>query len=151
MYMPGMYFEDFEEGQEFETPARTVTEADIINFAGISGNFNPLHIDEEFARKTRFGRRIAQGALTFAILTGLWARHGFLEGTVEALYGMDRMRFTRPVFIGDTLRARIRVVKKEDRGNCGLVTIHNEVVNQRGEIVLVCDAKLLFKKRKNSK
>jgi len=145
-----MYFEDFEEGQEFETPARTITEADIVNFAGISGDFNPLHIDEEFAKRSRFGRRIAHGALTFAIMTGLCARLGMLEGTVEAFYGVDKLRFTRPVFIGDTLKVRVRVVKKEDRGNAGLVTFHNEVVNQRGEVVLVCDTKILFRKRKSA-
>ena len=149
--MLGKFFEDFEEGQEFETPARTITEADVVNFAGISGDFNPLHIDEEFAKTSRFKKRIAHGVLTFAIMTGLWARTGFLEGTVEAFYGIDKLRFTRPVFIGDTIKARVKVVSKEDKGDFGMVTFHNEVVNQRGEIVMVCDAKILFKKRTKNK
>ena len=147
MVKVGRFFEDFKEGEEFESPARTVTEADIVNFAGISGDFNPLHVDEQFAKKTKFGRRIAHGVLTFAIMTGLWGRTGFLEGTAEAFYGVDRLRFTRPVFIGDTIKVKVKVVSMEDRGETGLITFHNEVVNQRGEVVMVCDAKILLKKR----
>jgi len=146
-YFPGKFFEDFEIGDEFETPRRTVTEADIVTFAGLSGDFNPLHVDEEFAKQTRFGKRIAHGALTFAIMTGLWARLGIWEGTVEAFYGVDKLRFTKPVYAGDTLKVKIKVVDKQDKGEFGIVVLHNEVQNQRGEVVLVCDTKLLLKKK----
>jgi len=146
-YFPGKYFEDFKVGDEFETPGRTVTEADIVAFAGLSGDFNPLHVDEEYAKKTRFGRRIAHGALTFAIMTGFWGRLGILEGTVFAFYGVDKLRFTKPVYAGDTLRAKIKVIDKQDKGEFGLVVLHHEVVNQRNEVVMVCDVKLLMKKK----
>jgi len=142
-----LYYEDFKEGMVFETPRRTVTEADIVNFAGLSGDFNPLHVDEEFAKTTVFGRRIAHGALTFAIMTGLWDMLGIIRGTAIAFYGVDKLRFTKPVYPGDTLRVKITVKEKKEKGTGGLVVLYNEVLNQRDEIVLVCDAKVLVKRK----
>jgi len=142
-----LYYEDFKEGMVFESPRRTVTEADIVIFTGLSGDFNPLHTDEEFAKKTIFGRRIAQGTLTFAIMTGLWDMLGIIRGTAIAFYGVDKLRFTKPVYPGDTLRVKITVIEKKEREMGGLVVLHNEVLNQRDEVVLVCDAKILVKKR----
>ena len=142
-----LYYEDFKEGMVFESPRRTVTEADIVIFTGLSGDFNPLHTDEEFAKKTIFGRRIAQGTLTFAIMTGLWDMLGIIRGTAIAFYGVDKLRFTKPVYPGDTLRVKITVIEKKERETGGLVVLHNEVLNQRDEVVLVCDAKILVKKR----
>lgn len=143
------FYEDFNVGDSFETPRRTVTEADIVNFAGISGDFNPLHIDEVFARQTIFGRRVAHGLLTLAIVSGLWMRLGFFEGSITAFYGIDRLRFVKPVFAGDTIMAKIKVTEKVERGNSGVITFDNEVYNQRGEVVLTFQAKLLLRKRQS--
>jgi acyl dehydratase len=142
-----LFLEDFAAGMAFETPARTITEADVVNFASLSGDFNPLHTDEEFARAGRFGRRIAHGVLTLAVLTGLWDRLGIISGSVEAFAGINDLKFTNPVFIGDTVRATIRVVDKQEREANGMVTLLNEVRNQRGETVLVCSTKLVVKRK----
>ena len=142
-----LYYEDFKEGMIFETPRRTITEADIVNFACLSGDFNPLHVDEEFAKNTIFGRRIAHGALTFAVMTGLWDMLGIIKGTTIAFYGVDKLRFIKPVYPGDTLRVKITVTEKKEKETGGLVVLHNEVLNQRGEVVLACDVKLLVKKK----
>ena len=143
----GWYFEDYEVGKEIRSSSRTVTEADIVNFAGITGDWNPIHTDEEFARKSVFGRRIAHGTLTFAIMTGLFARLGIIERTIVAFYGVDRLRFIKPVFIGDTLTAIARVIEKEDRGNAGMIVMEASAVNQRNEIVLSSVVRFLVKKR----
>lgn len=145
--MPRLFLEDFEVGMIFETPRRTVTEADVVAFAGLSGDYNPLHTDDEFAKAGPFGKRIAHGVLTLAVLTGLWDRLGFLTGSVEAFYGIDKLRFTRPVFFGDSLHATVKVVDKKERETNGMVTFSNEVVNQRGETVLVCDTKVVVRKK----
>jgi acyl dehydratase len=145
--MPRLYLEDFEVGMTFETPRRTITEADVVAFAGLSGDYNPLHTDEEFARTGPFGKRIGHGVLTLAVVTGLWDRLGLLSGSVEAFYGIDKLRFTHPVFFGDTLRATVKVTDKRERETNGMITFSNEVVNQRGEAVLVCDTKLVVKRK----
>jgi len=145
--MPRLFLEDFEVGMVFETPRRTVTEADVVAFAGLSGDYNPLHTDEEFANAGPFGKRIAHGVLTLAVLTGLWERLGLLSGSVEAFYGIDKLRFTKPVFFGDTLRASVKVLDKRERDSNGMITFTNEVVNQRGETVLICDTKVVVRKR----
>ena len=145
--MKSMYFEDFEIGMKWKSPRRTVTETDIVNFAGISGDFNPLHTDDEYTKNTVFKKRIAHGALTFAIMTGLIDRVGLIRESVIAFYGVDRLRFTNPVYPGDTIMVNSEVVDKRDKANAGLITLHNEVVNQKKEIVLVCDTKFLVKKR----
>ena len=108
-----------------------------------------MHTDEEFAKTTIFGRRIAQGALTFAIMTGLWDMLGIIRGTAIAFYGVDKLKFTKPVYPGDTLRVKITVIEKKEREMGGLVVLHNEVLNQRDEVVLVCDAKILVKKKRS--
>ena len=145
--MPQFFFDDLELGMTFETPRRTITEADVVAFAGLSGDYNPLHTDEEFAKTGPFGRRIGHGVLTLAVFTGLSDRLGFLAGSVEAFYGINKLRFTRPVFFGDTLHATIKVVGKKGREKNGLVVFSNEVVNQRGETVLICDTELLVRKK----
>ncbi|MDG7001631.1 MAG: MaoC family dehydratase N-terminal domain-containing protein [Nitrososphaerota archaeon] len=148
--MTGLYFDDFQLGQTFETPKRTVTETDVVNFAALSSDYNPLHTDEEFAKTGRFGRRIAHGVLTLAILTGLWDRIGMIAYTTEAFYGIEKLKFTKPVFFGDTLHATIKVSDKQARDTNGIVVMENEVVNQRGETVLVCTTKLVIKKKPTS-
>ncbi len=143
-----LYYEDFQPGLSFESRGRTITEADIVNFAGISGDFIELHTNEEYARQTPFGRRIAHGALIFSISTGLVAQMNLVNDTVVAFYGLDKLRFTKPVFIGDTVRVRKKVAEVQDKGEGrGLVQFETKVVNQHDEPVLVYLDKLLVKKR----
>ena len=148
--MGPLFLEDFEPGMTFNTPGRTVTEADVVGFAALSGDYNPLHTDEEFARASRFGKRIAHGVLTLAILTGMWDKIGIIAGSVEAFYGIDALKFTLPVFFGDTLHAVITVVGRKEREKNGMVTLSNEVLNQKGETVLVCKTKLVIRRKTSS-
>ena len=143
------YYEDFILGSVFESRGRTVTEADIVNFAGLSGDFVELHTNEEFARKSAFGKRIAHGALVFSISTGLMTQMNLVNDTVLAFYGMDKLRFTGPVFIGDTVRVTKRVLElKEKDAERGIVTFETQVLNQHNEPVIVYTDKLMLMRRK---
>jgi 3-hydroxybutyryl-CoA dehydratase len=143
-----LYFEDFTVGSVFETRGRTVTEADIVNFAGLSGDFIELHTNEEFARKSPFGRRIAHGALIFSISTGLTTQLNLINDTVLAFYGVDKLRFTKPVFIGDTVRVQKRIIEAQERDKGrGVLTFETSVLNQHSEPVIVYQDKLLIKRR----
>ena len=135
--MRGMYWEEWEIDAIFESPARTVTEADIVNFAGISGDYNPLHIDEEFAKKTQFGTRIAHGPLIYAIAAGLLFQLHLYDDTLIAFLGFDSLKFTRPTKAGDTIRARIKVLEKRETKDPmrGVMKRELQVINQRGEVV----------------
>lgn len=133
----GKYFDEFEIGQEFTSVTRTITEADIVNFAGISGDYNLLHTDEEFCKGTIFGERIAHGVLGLSIATGLLFRLGVLDGTTKAFVDMN-WKFKGVIKIGDTIYARMLVSeKKESKSNPdqGTVTFGVSVHNQRDEIV----------------
>ncbi|HMG34859.1 MAG TPA: MaoC/PaaZ C-terminal domain-containing protein [Blastocatellia bacterium] len=144
----GKYFEDFEIGEEAWTAGRTITETDIVNFAGITGDWNEIHTNAELAAKGPFKQRIAHGALVFSIATGLSVRLGQTADTVIAFYGLDRLRFVKPTFIGDTVRVRQRVEGKEERdAKSGIVTMLNEVVNQRDEVLVSYVARVLLKRR----
>src|SRR5258708_13901973 len=101
----GLWYEELTEGLAIETRGRTITEADIVNFAGLSGDFNPMHTDAVFAANTPYGARIAHGALVLSIATGLTYQLGFLEGTVLAFTGIE-CKFRAPVFIGHTINIR---------------------------------------------
>lgn len=133
----GQYFEDFAVGQKYHTPRRTVTQTDIINYACLSGDFLPPHVDFEFCKTQPYGEPIAHGPLVLAIAAGLIARSGMSDGTVIAMLGMDEWRIHSPVKHGDTLRVthtvlHTRLASKRDRG---VVTFAREIVNQRDEIV----------------
>ena len=142
------YFEDFEVGGETVTAGRTITETDIVNFAGITGDWNEIHTNKELAERSHFKQRIAHGALVFSIATGLSVRLGQTAETVIAFYGVDRLRFVKPTFIGDTVMVRQKVQEKTERNaSSGIVTILNEVVNQRQEVVVAYVAKVLLKRR----
>ncbi|AIY89840.1 MaoC family dehydratase [Geoglobus acetivorans] len=145
--MENLYFEDFEVGMEFETAGRTVTEADIVNFAAISGDWNPIHTDKEFAKNTVFGERIAHGLLTLAIASGLITRMRLVEKTIVAYYGIEKLRFTKPVFIGDTIKATLKVVDREEREKYGIVTFEVSVIKQTGDVVLTYISKSAIKKK----
>jgi acyl dehydratase len=132
-----LYFEDVEVGMRFESPSRTITEADIVNFAGVSGDFNPLHTDEVFAKDTIYGRRIAHGVLALSVVTGLRQRMGTFDGTLMGFLEIRSWRFRAPVFPGDTIRAitsvaELRETSKPDRG---VMVQGIEVLNQDGDIV----------------
>jgi len=143
-----LYYEDFVIDSISTSRSRTVTEADIVNFAGLSGDFVELHMSEAYAAKGPFGKRIAHGALVFSISTGLSVQLGQITDTVIAFYGVDKLRFTRPVFIGDTIHIAKKVVSKEPKGSDrGVVTFETTVLNQHGETVIVYYDKVLMKAR----
>ncbi|MGH2406363.1 MAG: MaoC/PaaZ C-terminal domain-containing protein [bacterium] len=132
-----LYFEDLAVGMRFETPGRTITEADLVNFAGVSGDYNPLHTDEEFARTTLFGRRVAHGTLVLSLTAGLRQRTGVFAGTLLALLEIRSWRFLKPVFIGDTVHVAttIEEFRETSHSDRGVVAQRIDVINQRGETV----------------
>ncbi|HET7009908.1 MAG TPA: MaoC/PaaZ C-terminal domain-containing protein [Anaerolineales bacterium] len=134
----GFYFEEFTVGQTVKTPGRTVTEADIVAFAGISGDFNLIHTDAVYAATTPFGQRVAHGLLGLAIASGLAVRTGVLEGTVLAFREVTDWKFSLPVFIGDTLAVEMTVteVKPLPRLGGGSVVLELNVLNQSGATVM---------------
>ena len=111
----------------------TMTEAHIVNFASLSGDWNALHMDAEYAAAGPFGQRIAHGLLSIVLMNG---RVPMAPGRVAAFYGIDKLRLSKPVFIGDTIHLEMAVVAKHDRGPGGVVTFSQVVKNQRGETVL---------------
>lgn len=144
----GLFFEDFEIGKEYLTPKRTVTEADVVAFAGLSGDYNPLHTDEEFARGTQFGGRIAHGLLGLSIMTGLQSRLGLLDGTTLAFGGVQ-WRFVRPIMLGDTIFARLAVTSKREtsKPDRGVMILGAKLCNQRDEVVQEGELTLLMKRK----
>ncbi len=141
-------FEDFALESVSTSRTRTITETDIVNFAGISGDFVELHMSETYAAAGPFGRRIAHGTLVFSIAVGLGVQMNQVQDTVIAFYGVDRLRFTQPVFIGDTIHVAKRVISKtEKEPGRGLVTFETSVFNQNQELVLIYSDKVLLKTR----
>lgn len=149
-YQPrGRYFEEFKVGLTFESQARTINPADVSNFAGVTGDFNPLHTDEEFARTTPFGGRAAHGLLTLGIAGGQQNQLGLFEGTSLALLGLDKVRFTAPVRFGDTIHTEltVREAKESSKPDRGVVVFDTVVKNQRGETVLQFEQAVLLRRR----
>ncbi len=143
------YFEEFEVGDEFTTAGRTITEADLVSFAGWSGDYNPLHTDEEFARATPYGARIAHGALILSVAIGLVSRTGLTDGTALGFLSIDDWHFLAPVMIGDTVTVDITVTDKRptSKPGRGILKRHLRVLNQRGETVQEGDTTILVKAR----
>jgi acyl dehydratase len=142
------YFEDFTAGEIAVTRARTVTETDIVNFAALTGDWYPLHTDIEYAKKGPFGERIAHGLLILSIANGLMPLY---DMAIVAFYGMDKVRFTAPTKIGDTIHVELEVVEKQDKGDIGgVITLKEYVKNQRGENVALSTKKVLIAKRPSS-
>jgi 3-hydroxybutyryl-CoA dehydratase len=131
----GLYFEELTVGASIESDGRTVTEADIVAFAALSGDWNTIHTDAEYAKSTPFGERIAHGLLCLAIATGQAERLGFMKGTIIAFMGLE-WKFRAAVKIGDTIHMRATVAEKRPmpRLGGGLVTMEVEIVNQRAEV-----------------
>jgi acyl dehydratase len=140
------YFEEFDQGYTRQTAGRTITETDIVLHAGQTGDFFPHHMDEEWCKTQPFKRRMAHGTLVFSIAVGLTAN----EITEVAMtYGYERLRFTRPVFIGDTIRVEVKITDKTDhkKPGYGLVVELVEAYNQHRELVMVCEHILMVEKR----
>ena len=148
--MAGLYFEEFVEGQVFEHAlTRTVTEMDNVLFTTLTMNPQPLHLDAEFARTTEFGRPLVNSIFTLGLVIGLSVGDTTL-GTTVANLGMSEVRFPKPVFHGDTIRARSTVVslrRSRSRADAGIVEFEHQGLNQKGEVVAVCRRAALMKTR----
>lgn len=133
----GMYFEEFEAGQSIVSPARTITEADVVAFAALSGDWNAIHTDAVYAAQHFFGQRVAHGLLIMSIASGLAMRLGILEDTVLAFREIEGWKFSQPVFIGDTVRVRATVTETKvmARLGGGSVSLKVEIINQKDDIV----------------
>jgi acyl dehydratase len=143
-----MYFEDYSIDEIRTSRGRTITEADIVNFAGLSGDFVELHVNEEYARRGPFGRRIAHGALIFSVSTGLMVQMTSDHEAIVAFRGVDQLRFLVPVFIGDTIHVVKKTLEKNTKdGIRGLVAFETTVVNQEGKPVLTYVDRLMVKCR----
>ena len=151
MTTSGLYFSEFSVGQELETPARTMTESDIVQFAGLSGDYNPLHTNAEFAKGTPYGERIAHGLLGLSIASGLAARAGFIEGTAQAFIGVD-WKFKAPILIGDTIRLHVTVKRKRAVPSMGggMVVFSLEVLNQDDETTQEGEWTLLIREKEEA-
>ena len=137
---------DLEIGYQRVSRGRTITETDVVSFCMLTGNWLELHTNVEFARKTLYGQRLVQGGLVFVIVNALI---GFDSELIEAFYGVDKLRFIKPTFINDTLRAESEVIGRRDKGeNHGIATVLLHAINQREEIVLSCEFSLLVRRER---
>jgi len=141
------YFDDVEVGEEYESPGRTVTESDIVLFAGLSGDYNVLHTDAELMKQSIFGERIAHGLLGLAIQAGLFTRATQAYATL-AFVGL-RWKFKGPIKIGDTIRVKARVSDKREtsKKDRGIITLERQVLNQRGEVVQDGETDVMVERR----
>lgn len=148
MITPYTGFEDYAAGQTFRTAGRTVTEADIGAFAGLTGDFYPLHMDEEYARATPFGGRIAHGLLTCSQAVGLAVLSGAYGDSVMAFLGIDGVRALKPVHPGDTITAVVTVAETREtsRPDRGVVILGYTVVNQRREEVMTFSLTMMMRR-----
>ena len=145
----GMYFDEFQPGQQVLTAGRTVSEADIVAFAGLSGDFNQMHMDAAYCQASFFGQRVAHGLLVLSIASGLMVQTGVLEGTVIAFREIENWKFSKPVFIGDTVHALLEVneTRAMRRLGGGSVTIDVSVKNQHDDTVMKGSLNVLVAER----
>jgi 3-hydroxybutyryl-CoA dehydratase len=138
------FLEQYELGETWVSKGRTITEADLVMFSAFSGDWYPLHTDKEYAAKTPFQQRIAHGMLVLSVATGLLQ---FEPGVVVAFYGMERVRFTHPTFIGDTIHLEVKVTDISEKENDrGVVSVLLEIKKQTGETVVVATMKVMVNK-----
>ena len=144
----GLYFEDFEIGAALRTRGRTITESDLVQFAALTGDFNPLHTDAEYARESVMGARVAHGMLTLSYAVGQAYQLGILDRTVIGFRGLD-MKFSAPVFIGDTVHAELKVKDKKParRLGGGVVTFDLRIIKQDGSVAQKGSLSLLMMSR----
>ncbi len=147
--MTGLYWEEWDIDAEFVTSARTITEADMVMFSGLSGDYNPLHTNEEFCKQTQFGTRIVHGPLVYAIAAGLLFQLHLYDDTLIAFLGFDSLKFTKPTFPGDTIHAVAKVLEKREtsKPDRGVMKRQLQVVNQRDEVVLEGVQAFLIKRK----
>ena len=146
-----IYWEDLPVGTRYTTSSRTITEADVAAFAALTGDFNRVHVDAEYAKGTIFGQRIAHGMLVAAFMAGLTSRsipNQLMEGALFSVLE-NRLKFPKPTFIGDTIRVEIEVVeqKQTSRPDRGIIGFMRKAINQRGEMVAELAATCLLKRR----
>ncbi len=148
----GMYFEEFETGQRVVTAGRTITESDIVTFAGLSGDFNQIHLDAEYSKSALSGQRIAHGLLVLSIAEGLVVQTGIMEGTIMVFREITEWKFIKPVFIGDTIHVEVEIkeARPMSRLSGGLVAIELDVKNQHGDRVMKGTWSALFQSRPDS-
>jgi acyl dehydratase len=153
--MEKKHFEDCSVGDRAESPCRTITETDIVLFAGFSGDWNPIHTDAEFAKTSEFGGRIAHGMLTLVVGAGLITRlppGAFLPRSLIAIVGLERVRMVSPVKIGDTIHVEGEIVEMTKMpDNKGLLEIRFRILNQHGEGVLTGRLKCIAGSRPDEK
>jgi acyl dehydratase len=144
--IPSLYFDDFHVGQRFVTKARTVTEADVVNFAALTWDHNQLHTDAEYAARTMYGKRIAHGLLGVAIHTGLASL--LTEQSILAFLEM-RWQFKLPLYIGDTIHVEqvVKEMREDTQKDRGILTFEKELINQREEVVQAGTTTVLLAKR----
>jgi acyl dehydratase len=146
----GLWYEDFVIGEERVSPGRTVTEADIVNYASLTGDFSQMHTDEEFSKTTEFGTRIAHGMLGVSLASALCLRTLYTRGTAVATLSWGKWQFRKPLYIGDTVHTRWRFTDKREsksRLDAGIVTEFIELINQNDEVVQDGEHVLMMKKR----
>ncbi|MBN8974840.1 MAG: MaoC family dehydratase N-terminal domain-containing protein [Rhizobiales bacterium] len=147
-----LFYEDFEVGQVFDSPGRTVTDTDLSMFCMLSGDWHPLHSDEEYAKTTQFGRRVVGGVFGVALVTGAMSRWGIFEESVIAMLSIDGWRFAGPIYVGDTLRVRMTITGKRltKSGSTGIIDREFEIRNQRNELVQSGRSDALIKLRSDN-
>lgn len=135
--MTCLFFEDLEVGQKFVSSARTVTETDVVNFSGLSGDFNPIHLDRESTKHGIFGRRVAQGILGLSMATGLLDSLGLFKQSMGAMLEIESWRFLQPIFIDDTIHLELEIVgmRPTSKGTAGVVRRLIRLVKQDGVVV----------------
>jgi len=152
MSIRGKYLEEYQVGETFQTPGRTITEADVGLFAGLTGDYNELHTNAAFMKESQFGERLVHGLLGLSVSVGLFFRLGFLEGTVIAFLGIEDWQFKAPIFFGDTLNTQLTVTdvkpstSKPDRG---VLRMELALVNQDGVTTQSGKMAFLIKARHN--
>jgi len=145
------WFDDFKVGERFESPSKTLTDAHFMFFAGMSGDAHPLHYDDEYAKQTRFGRRLAHGLLlTSLTAVGASTLSPFIEGSIVA-FVEQATRFKGPAFVGDTVKPRHEVIALERKRSAGLLTLRVTLENQRGEVILEGEHRYLVAYRRDER
>ncbi|SFG63041.1 Acyl dehydratase [Desulfotomaculum arcticum] len=138
------YFDELNIGERWVSRGRTITEADLVLFSAFSGDWYPLHTDKEWAAQTSFGQRIAHGMLVLSVAMGLL---DMVPGPIVAFYGIERVRFIGPTYIGDTLYAEVEVTGKEEKdAERGVAGFKIKVISKANEIKAIMDIKILMKK-----
>lgn len=147
----GMYFEDFQVGHKLASAGRTVTETDIVMFAGLTGDYNQIHVDAEFSKTTPFGARVAHGLLGLSFASGMIVQTGIMEGTIMAFREINEWKFIKPIYIGDTVHVETEVLstKALPRIGGGSIVLQLELKNQTGDTLMKGTWTALFLSRPN--